>query len=95
MDKQSETNVKANSPNRPLSPATQQQSQCFGDGGERIELIQSASITEESDGVLVQNGIASLALGSKVGVTDFSIKIELESGWEGQSSMAVASLASI
>lgn len=77
------TNIKANSPNRHLSPATQQQVSALETVGERIELIQSASITEKSDGVLVQNGIASLAFGSKVGVTDFSIEIELESGWEG------------
>ena len=49
----------------------------------KLKLIQSAEITEAEDGIVVKNGIASLALGSKVGTTDFSLEVELGENWEG------------
>ena len=48
----------------------------------KSNLMQSAQITQEEDGVRVRNGIASLALGSKVGTTDFSLEVVLEENWE-------------
>ena len=67
----------------PNEVALQQQISALESLIERINLIQSAQITQEEDGVRVRNGVASLALGSKVGTTDFSLEVVLEENWEG------------
>ena len=82
--------AKQHQPQSPLSltstpneVALQQQISALESLIERIDLTQSAEIKDEGDGVRVRNGIASLALGSKVGTTDFSLEVVLEENWEG------------